>query len=127
MGSNGHIKKELFLQALEKSLGIVTTACRATDTPRSTYYKWIKDDKEFSKSVSEIENIALDFGESKLHELMSSGNASSVIFFLKTKGKGRGYIEKQELDITSGNEPITIELNLNENKTGPIRETENSV
>ena len=89
------------LQALENSLGVVTVACKQTNTPRSTYYKWLKEDEEFSKAVKEIENIALDFAESQLHNQMKDGCTAATIFYLKTKGKKRGYVEKQEVEQTN--------------------------
>jgi hypothetical protein len=106
MDKSRHIKKEAILKALENSLGVVTTACKQTDTPRSTFYKWLKEDEEFAKEVKDIENIALDFGESQLHSQMSGGSTAATIFFLKTKGKRRGYIERQEVDHTSGGDSI---------------------
>mgnify|MGYP003120175202 FL=1 len=112
MDKSRHIKKEAMLKALESSLGVVTVACKQTDTPRSTYYKWLKEDEDFAKAVKEIENIALDFGESQLHSQMKDGNTSATIFFLKTKGKKRGYVERSELDLTSGDEPIKINVNI---------------
>ena len=101
------------LKALENSLGVVTVACKSADIPRSTYYKWLKEDEEFAKEVKEIENIALDFAESQLHSQMKDGSTGATIFYLKTKGKRRGYIEKSELDITSGDEPVKINVNIN--------------
>jgi hypothetical protein len=108
-----HIKKKL-LTALERSLGVVTTACRQSDIGRTTFYKYYKEDLEFKEKVDDISNIALDFAESQLHQLMQgdSPNPTSVIFYLKTKGKHRGYVEKQQLDVTSNDEKITIEFNL---------------
>ena len=100
------------LQALENSLGVVTVACKQSGTPRSTYYKWLKEDETFAKEVKEIENIALDFAESQLHSQMKDGSTSATIFYLKTKGKKRGYIERSELDLSSGDEPIKININL---------------
>ena len=113
MDKSRHIKKEAMLQALENSLGVVTVACKQSDTPRSTYYKWLKEDEQFAKDVKEIENIALDFAESQLHTQMKDGSTSATIFYLKTKGKKRGYIERSELDLTSGEEPIKINVNIN--------------
>ena len=113
MNKSRHIKKEAILQALENSLGVVTVACKQADIPRSTYYKWLKEDEEFAKAVKDIENIALDFGESQLHSQMKDGNTSATIFFLKTKGKKRGYVERQELDLSSGDEPIKINVKIN--------------
>lgn len=113
MDKSRHIKKEAMLQALEKSLGVVTVACKSANIPRSTYYKWLSEDKEFAKAVKDIENIALDFGESQLHKQIGDGNTSATIFFLKTKGKKRGYVERSELDLT-GEQPIRINFNLDE-------------
>jgi len=112
MNKSRHIKKETMLQALENSLGVVTVACKSANIPRSTYYKWLKEDEVFAKEVKEIENIALDFAESQLHSQMKDGNTSATIFFLKTKGKKRGYVERSELDLTSGDEPIKINVNI---------------
>ena len=112
MDKSRHIKKEAMLQALEKSLGVVTVACKQSDIPRSTYYKWLKEDQEFAKAVKEIENIALDFAESQLHSQMRDGNTSATIFYLKTKGKKRGYVERQELDVNNGENPFNVSVNI---------------
>ena len=113
MDKSRHIKKEAVLKALESSLGVVTVACRKLDLPRSTFYKWLKEDEQFAREVKEIENIALDFAESQLHEQISDGNTSATIFYLKTKGKKRGYIERNEVDL-SGTKPIRINFNLDD-------------
>ena len=112
MDKSRHIKKETILQALEKSLGVVTVACKQAGIPRSTYYKWLKEDTEFAKNVRDIENIALDFAESQLHSQMRDGNTSATIFYLKTKGKKRGYVERQELDVQSGENPFNVSVNI---------------
>ncbi len=117
MDKSRHIKKEAMLQALENSLGVVTVACKQSDTPRSTYYKWLKEDEEFAKSVKEIENIALDFAESQLHQQIQDNSTAATIFFLKTKGKTRGYTEKSELDITTDGKSIT-DINIKVIDTG---------
>ena len=95
-------KKRDLLEALEKSLGIVTTACKQVGINRDTYYQWLKKDSEFKKKVKEIENVALDFAESQLHKQIAKGNPLSTMFYLKCRGKKRGYIEQQELKV-SGN------------------------
>jgi len=95
------ILKNNLIKALEKSLGIVTSACKNVGCSRETFYKYCKDDADFKARVKDIENIALDFAESKLHKQIASGNSTSTIFYLKTKGKKRGYIEKNEIDLTT--------------------------
>ena len=96
------LKKEAMLKALEKTLGVVTPALKQADVSRCQYYQWLKKDSEFAARVADMSDVALDFAESKLHKQISGGNAASTIFYLKSKGKNRGYIERQEID-HSGN------------------------
>ncbi len=92
-------KKEAMLEALERSLGIVTTACNAVGINRSTHYDWMRKDSEYKQAVKSIEDRTLDFAESHLHKLIKEGNPAATIFFLKTKGKARGYVERQEIEV----------------------------
>jgi hypothetical protein len=94
--------KKAIIEALEKSLGVVTTACKNVGIGRTTFYGWIQEDEEFAKEVDDIQNIALDFAESQLHKQIGEGNTSATIFYLKTKGKKRGYIERQEITGADG-------------------------
>ena len=94
------------IEALEKSLGIVTTAAKAVGISRNTHYEWMKDDEAYKTGVDSIGDIALDFAESKLHKSIENGSDTATIFYLKTKGKKRGYIERQEIE-HSGDMSIT--------------------
>lgn len=89
------LKKEI-VRALEKSLGIVTTACKTVGIARSTFYDWYNNDLNFAAQVNDMKAVALDFAESKLFEQINDNNSTSTIFYLKTQGKSRGYIERQE-------------------------------
>jgi predicted site-specific integrase-resolvase len=88
--------KAKLLEALEKSLGVVTTACRSVNVSRDTHYRWLKEDAEYNRKVTELEEVALDFSESKLHENIEANDTTAIIFHLKTKGKRRGYTERVE-------------------------------
>ena len=99
-------KKRTMLNALEKSLGVVTSACLETKIDRTTHYRWLKEDEEYKRGVEDIENIAIDFVESKLYGNIKRGDVTSILFFLKTKGKKRGYIERQEIDHTTNGKDI---------------------
>ena len=103
------ILKRSLLLALEKSLGVVTTACRSCDCSRETFYKYVREDEDFAKKVEDIENIAIDFAESQLHKQIGKGNAVSTIFYLKTKGKKRGYIERTE-SVNENNNTNTVNI-----------------
>ena len=51
------INKERLLKALESSLGVITTALKATDLSRTNFYKWLKEDEEFAAKVEEIDRL----------------------------------------------------------------------
>tara|TARA_R110000787_G_scaffold30512_1_gene81819 strand:+ start:718 stop:1068 length:351 start_codon:yes stop_codon:yes gene_type:complete len=109
MNKSRHIKKESLLKSLEQSLGVVTEACKQADIPRSTYYKWLKEDENFAREVRDIENVALDFAETQLHSQIAENSTTATIFYLKTKGKKRGYIERQEIE-TSGDNMFNVQI-----------------
>jgi len=102
-------RKALMLQALEQTMGIVTPACKSAKVGSSTYYNWLEIDPEFKKAVDKMPDIALDFAESKLHELIKDKHPTAIIFYLKTKGKHRGYIEKSEIEHSGRTVSVTFD------------------
>ena len=106
MSTKGNILKKNLIEALEKSLGVVTSACKSVNCSRKTFYQYYKEDERFAKEVDNVEGIALDFAESQLHKQIKDGNPASTIFYLKTKGKKRGYVERTEIEHLSAL-PIT--------------------
>ena len=105
------ILKKKLVESLEKSLGVVTTACKQTGVNRSTFYDWYNKDEEFRKAVDDIGNVALDFAESQLHKQIKDGNSTATIFYLKTKGKRRGYVERQEITGADGS-PTSFKIEI---------------
>jgi hypothetical protein len=124
MATNTDIRKKAMITALEKTLGNVSEACRTVDVHRGTHYDWYNDDPDYRAAVDSVGDIALDFVEGKLFELINgptrevlteegiqqvkdAPTPSAVIFYLKTRGKKRGYIERQEITGADA-EPIKI-------------------
>jgi|TARA_R110000744_G_scaffold5556_1_gene19779 hypothetical protein len=104
--------KLAMLEALEKTLGVVTTAANIVGIDRTTHYIWLEHDEDYKRAVNDIENVAIDFAESHLHKQIKKGNTPATVFYLKTKGKKRGYVEKSELDISAEIKPINIQLQI---------------
>lgn len=110
--------KKAIIEALEAKHGIVTDACRLVGLSRSTYYDWLKNDADFKAAVDEVTETAIDFVEGKLYEKINgisvqtyntkgepviyeqAPSDTAIIFYLKTKAKKRGYIEKSEVGFT---------------------------
>jgi len=101
-------KKELMIETLQKCLGIVTTACLKVGLNRSTHYDWLKDDPDYKARVDAVDDLVIDFAESQLHKSIQNGSDTATIFFLKTKGKKRGYVERSETIQTNINTDIEV-------------------
>jgi len=103
-------KKKIFLEALKEQLGVVTSAAKQTGISRMAHYKWMKD-PEYAEEVNKIDDLVLDFAENALFKLMQDKNTAAIIFFLKCKGKKRGYIEKPEIMI---DKQLNVQINQKE-------------
>lgn len=87
-----------FLKALEEALSIVSGALEISNVSRSTYNNWMETNEDFKLNVELIKEKQIDFVESKLLQKIEMGDTAAITFYLKTKGKARGYVEKGDLD-----------------------------
>jgi hypothetical protein len=99
-------KKNLLI-ALEKSLGIVTPACKEVGISRNTFYVYYKNDPEFKAAVDDINEVTLDFVENQLLKNIKNGDNQAIMFFMKYKARKRGYTEQINID---GNLNHTIQV-----------------
>jgi hypothetical protein len=93
--------KEKLLLALEKSLGIVTPACKEVGISRDRFYTYYNEDADFKKAVDDIQNVQGDFVENQLFKKIKEGSERSILFYMRYKGRKRGYSD--ELQINSNN------------------------
>jgi hypothetical protein len=125
---NATLKKNAMLKALESTLGVVTSACEVVGIDRRTHYRWMNEDEDYKAKVESLTDLAVDFAESQLFELIKGAhrevstpdgeviriqdapNTSATIFYLKTRGKKRGYVERTELAGVN-DAPIQIIIN----------------
>jgi hypothetical protein len=91
-------KQKDVLKALEETHGVITEACKKAGYTRSAFYLAMDKDPKFKKMVEDIQEQAIDYVESQLFKNIREGNITGQIFYLKTKGKHRGYIEKQQIE-----------------------------
>ncbi len=110
------IDSEKILDVYEKKQGNVTETAKALNINRKTFYEWLKEDANLKEEIELIDDSLLDFAESQLRILMRGipkidvegklidwtvkPDNASIIFYLKTKGKKRGYIERTEHELT---------------------------
>lgn len=110
-------KKTLLVDAMIKNLGNVSKACELINIHRSTFYDYYNNDLEFKAQIDDIKNYALDFVEDKLFSKIKEGDIVAILFYLKTQGKKRGYVERVENEITI-QQPVVIDW------SEPIQEVE---
>lgn len=100
-----HLKKRqlAMLQALREHKGLITYACKAAGISRQTHYDWMHSCDVYKEAVTEIDDFVLDHIENAAMKMIDAGNNPAVlIFYLKTKGKKRGFVEKQQIELSAG-------------------------
>ena len=104
-------KKKVFLDKMKATLCNITASCEAADIARKTYYEWMKKDEKFRQAVDDLQERDIDFVESQLKKQIKEGDTTATIFYLKTKGKNRGYSERMEFTgtVTTRIEDLTDE------------------
>jgi len=101
--------KKILIEAMERSLGIVTAACKECQISRDRFYHYYNTDDDFKKAINDIYDIQTDFVENQLFKKIKEGSERSILFYMRYKGKKRGYTDS--LDITTGGDKInTIKL-----------------
>jgi len=107
-------RKRAMYEALRSQLGIVTTAAEQAGIGRTIHYKWLKIDENYKQWIEELPEITLDFTENALLKQIKNGNITAIIFYLKTKGKHRGYIERPETLVNISKDNKMIQVNIPE-------------
>lgn len=77
------------------------TACSKSGVSKTEAYRWRKEEPDFDKQCKQAryegEEANLDKAENILHKkIFIDEDRTATIFYLKTKGKNRGYVERQE-------------------------------
>ena len=109
-GRKGYVTTEQCEKALIKSNGLITPAAKSLGICQQALSNRIAKSERLQKARELTTEKMLDAAENTLHKkIYKEENLTASIFYLKTKGRHRGYIEKKEAEI-SGNAdaPLTI-------------------
>lgn len=102
MAKNPELHKKKLIKAMIKHLGIITKACEEVGISRNQFYVYYKTDEVFKKEIDDINEITLDFVEDKLFQNIKEGDRASIMFFIKYKGRKRGYVDSSDVNISGG-------------------------
>lgn len=99
MSRNQEKDKARLLTKLKRT-PIVEVACKQAGVPRSTFYRWRKDDDAFAEAVDEAidqsAGLISDMAESQLINAIKDQNMTAIMFWLKHHH--RTYRNRVEID-----------------------------
>ena len=89
------------IKALKKFKGNLTMAAEFLGCDRGTIYKRMQNNPNIQKAREEAEERRLDLYEAAIDKAaLVNGDVSAIKYVLSTRGKKRGYSEKQEVELT---------------------------
>ncbi len=121
---NGHDWQTPFLEKLAEC-GNVTRACKAAKVARWTAYRHRRDDPAFERAWDEALSIAVGLLEDEAWRRAREGWLEPVFFKGEQQGSVRKYSDtllifllkahnpakyRENLDLTSGGQPLTVEI-----------------
>lgn len=108
---NEKFEPEIVAEAIRKASGIQAAAARMLKCDRDTVARYIREHDVCRQAYEEANEVQLDIAEARLAEIVNSpGNKDhfkALRFYLRTKGRRRGYVERQEVE-NVGTQPITL-------------------
>jgi hypothetical protein len=87
---------EQMADAIKKGRGILAAAATSLGCTRQTVAAYIERYPTVKAAHDEARESTIDFVESRLLKNIDSGDTTAMIFYLKTQGKRRGYVERTE-------------------------------
>lgn len=87
---------EQVIDAIEQAGGLQTQAAEILGCHRKTIARYIDRYVTVKEAYDAANETQLDLAEKSLFNQIKQGNVTAIIFYLKTKGKNRGYVERRE-------------------------------
>jgi hypothetical protein len=107
---NPQLTEERVIAALERSHGLMQPAARELRTTREIIFDYSCRFPAVRRCISDNRESTLDMAEARLISAVRAGNLKAIIFFLKTRGRERGYGQKFETEVTGEyGGPVVIE------------------
>src|SRR5262245_28221772 len=97
MPKKERVTAQQVVEALEATQGLVYLAAERLAINARTVYKYAARHPIIREALAHHKGKRLDTAEAALWKAVLAGEAWAVCFYLKTQGKERGYVERQEL------------------------------
>ena len=100
MAKAAKYEQQEVIEAIKGSFGIMSTIAKRLGCSWYTAQKAVNRWAETRQAYDDEDNRSLDLSESKMLELINEKDGPMIRFHLATKGKGRGYVQKTETEVT---------------------------
>lgn len=97
MAKTERYKTEQVAQALHEAKGMITIAAQKLRCNPETVRNYIKRHASVAQACQDERDMMTDIAELALYRAIQNGEPWSVSLYLRTIGRHRGYVEKQEL------------------------------
>ena len=102
--------EQQILEAIKGSYGIISNIANKLGCEWHTAKRHIEAYPSCIEAIKAEEETGIDNAENKMYDLINSADPQMIRYFLSTKGKRRGYTEKQEIEMTGDKLPLKIEI-----------------
>jgi len=100
MANKDQYSAQQFIDAIPGTGGIISVIARRIGCDWNTAKKYVTTYATVKAAYDAEREVVLDMAESKVIEMMKDKDGTMLRYYLSTKGKGRGYVERQELEHT---------------------------
>jgi len=96
--------KKSIIEALHRTHGMIFLAAKEIGCAPVTIYRHAAKDKKIQDIIDSYRGQLIDKAELKLEQAVLNGEPWALNLTLKTIGKSRGYVERQEVTGAEGND-----------------------
>lgn len=106
MANKDQFTAKQFIEAIQGSGGIISTISRRVGCTWHTAKKYIDEYATVNQAYQDECEAMLDLAESSALKLIKGEDGPMIRYYLSTKAKHRGYVERQELAGMDGKEIV---------------------
>lgn len=104
----GRYKAQQFIDAIENSGGIISTIAVRVGCDWDTAKKHIENTPAIKQAYANETERVTDLAEANLIGAIQGKEAWAIKYYLSTKGKHRGYVERQEVTGADGGPVVVV-------------------
>jgi hypothetical protein len=104
-----NFKTDQVIAKIEQNKGNVAAVARAFGVSRRTILRFADEHPTVKTALADARESMLDNAESVLYKKVLEGSTAELIFFLKTQGRTRGYVERSEISGPNGG-PVELAI-----------------